>query len=479
MDPIDETLKKIAAATTKGNLPTSSSIDSYSTRDGFPGDPNCPICGGIGFVHQDLPLGHPDFGKLQLCTCRQSSVAQAIQQRLYRLSNLDAFKPMTFETFNPIGQVGLGENQVGSLKYALNQAVHFAQNLKGWLLLMGGYGCGKTHLAAAVANFAVNLGVPTLFLTVPDLLDWLRFSYDSPEATFEGRFDEIRNIPLLVLDDLGTQNATSWAQEKLYQIINHRYVSRLPMVVTTNQELDEIDGRIRSRLQDPELVTPVKINAPDFRSPMVDSTHPQLSTLHLHTGRTFGNFSLREAEKLPPDEQKSLEKAFRVAQQFSEKPHGWLVFSGDYGTGKTHLAAAIGNYRHSLGESPMFVVVPDLLDHLRSTFSPTSSVSYDSLFDQVKNCRLLILDDLGTQSATPWAREKLYQIFNYRYNAELPTVITTSSHVTEIDPRIRSRMLDKRLCEIFSIDVPPYRASAVSEKPKRTQGQTQGKKLRR
>jgi DNA replication protein DnaC len=358
------------------------------------------------------------------------------------------------------------------LKYAFSQAQHFAQNLKGWLLLMGGYGCGKTHLAAAIANFAVDLGVPTLFLTVPDLLDWLRFSYDSPEATFEQRFDEIRNIALLVLDDLGTQNATPWAQEKLYQIINHRYAAKLPMVVTTNLDMDDIDGRIRSRLQDPELVTKVGIIAPDYRSPVVDSSHPVLSSLQLHSGRTFGNFSLRDNEKLPVEEQKSLEKAFRSAQQFAEKPRGWIVFMGTYGIGKTHLAAAIGNYRHALGESPMFVVVPDLLDHLRSTFSPTSTVSYDNLFEEVRNCRLLILDDLGTQSATPWAKEKLYMIFNHRYNAELPTVITTSLQIEELDPRIRSRMLDKRLCDIFFIDVPSFRHNTPPEKPKRVRKTT-------
>ena len=392
---------------------------------------------------------------------------QSNQQRLFRLSNLDSFRSMTFESFNPVGRVGMGENQIKSLQFALQQAQYFAQNLKGWLLLMGGYGCGKTHLAAAIANFAVNLGVPTLFLTVPDLLDWLRFSYDSPEATFEQRFDEIRNMALLVLDDLGTQNATPWAQEKLYQIINHRYVARLPMVVTTNLDLDEIDGRIRSRLKDPELVTPVNINAPDFRMPAVDSSHPALSSLQLHSGRSFGNFSLRDGEKLPVEEQKSLEKAFRSAQQFAERPRGWIVFMGTYGIGKTHLAASIGNYRHALGDSPMFVVVPDLLDHLRSTFSPTSTVSYDSLFEEVRTCSLLILDDLGTQSATPWAKEKLYQIFNYRYNAELPTVITTSMQVEELDPRIRSRMLDKRLCDIIFINVPSFRNMAAVEKKKR------------
>ncbi len=268
MDPIDETLKKIAAATSRVNSPTSSSIEPPVKPASLLGDPNCPICGGVGFVRQDLPVGHPDFGRLQVCVCRQQVFGPVHPTAPFPVEQPGIFPRHDLRKLQTGGPGGAGGDQVNSLKYAFSQAQHFAQDLKGWLLLMGGYGCGKTHLAAAIANFAVNLGVPTLFLTVPDLLDWLRFSYDSSEATFEQRFDEIRNIALLVLDDLGTQNATPWAQEKLFQIINHRYASQLPTVITTNLDLDEIDGRIRSRLEDPELVTLVNINAPDFRSPV-------------------------------------------------------------------------------------------------------------------------------------------------------------------------------------------------------------------
>jgi DNA replication protein DnaC len=102
------------------------------------------------------------------------------------------------------------------------------------------------------------------------------------------------------------------------------------------------------------------------------------------------------------------------------------------------------------------VVVPDLLDHLRATFNPKSTVSLDHRFEEVRTSSLLILDDLGTEAMTPWAREKLYQLFNYRYNAELPTVITSSKKVDDMDPRIRTRMLDQRLCTIFAITAPAY-----------------------
>jgi DNA replication protein DnaC len=445
---IDETLKKIATSTSKANTPITSSTSL--------GDPNCPYCGGVGYLRSDVPVGHPNFGRLEICVCRQRDVSEQVREHLYSLSHLDELKELTFESFHPRGQIGLGEKQANSLEMAFNQANHYARNLNGWLLLQGGYGCGKTHLAAAIANFAVEMGVPTLFLTVPDLLDMLRFSYDSEDTTFESRFNEIRNASLLILDDFGTQNATGWAQEKLFQIINYRYINKLPLVITTNLSLDDVEARFRSRLSDRELVTDVRINAPDYRRPLDDTGHPELSSLAMMGSKTFGSFEDRTGDGLPPDSMKSLQKALKVAHTYAERPKGWLVFMGSYGSGKTHLAAAIANYRARLGDPPLFIMVPDLLDHLRATFSPNSSVAFDRRFDEIRTAPLLILDDLGTQSMTPWVREKLYQLFNYRYNAELPTVITTSDSMDEMDARIRSRLLDGKLCTVYALNVPSY-----------------------
>jgi len=100
--------------------------------------------------------------------------------------------------------------------------------------------------------------------------------------------------------------------------------------------------------------------------------------------------------------------------------------------------------------------VPDLLDHLRSTFEPESEVSYDQLFESVKNTPLLILDDFGVQSTTPWAREKLYQVINHRYNARLAMVITTRCSLDEIDAPISSRFVDSKISTLFHILAPDY-----------------------
>jgi DNA replication protein DnaC len=173
---------------------------------------------------------------------------------------------------------------------------------------------------------------------------------------------------------------------------------------------------------------------------------------------TFENFDWKRIN-LPPEQRDNLKKAYRLALDFTKSPEGWLVFQGVNGCGKTHLAAAIANYRLKEGKPVKFEVVPDLLDHLRFTFSPNSPVTYDQLFEEIKNAPLLILDDFGEQSTTPWAQEKLYQIINHRYNARLATVITTRLTTDDMAGPIASRFLDHQLSMIFTIMAPDYRTS--------------------
>jgi DNA replication protein DnaC len=460
---IDETLKKLATAT-----PTGTASESPIRRgQGLAGDPDCPLCSGLGYLRRELPIDHPDFGKLIICSCRQGEVANKVHERLFSISNLEHLRHLTFENFQARGRIGLSPWQADSLERAYNQSHQFAQNLNGWLLLQGGFGCGKTHLAAAIANFTVDIGVPTLFITVPDLLDALRFAYDNPESTFEQRFEEIRSAPLLVMDDFGTQNATAWAQEKLFQIVNYRYINRLPMVVTTNLLLEQIEGRIRSRLDDPELVTRVFIQATDFRRPIDDTGHPELSSLSSHREHTFSTWNDRLADDLPAADVTSLEKALRTATGYAKKPRGWLVFNGTYGCGKTHLAAAIGNALADVGQPPLFISVSELLDHLRATFSPNSPTSLDRRFEEIRTAPLLILDALGEQSPTPWAAEKLFQLLDYRYVNKLPTVITTAKYLEELDARIVSRLVDERLCTVCAITAKGYRGVGARKGRKR------------
>jgi len=409
-----------------------------------------------------VPVGRPDFGKLYPCQCKIEELEAKRLLDLQDLSQLGALSRMTFQSFKSEG-VGLNTQKRENLRRAYERAKHFAQESVGWLVLKGGYGCGKTHLAAAISNYRIANGQPVLFVVVPDLLDHLRATYSpTSEVSYDERFEEVRTAPLLILDDLGTQSSTPWAQEKLYQILNYRYNARLPTVITTNRELEEIDLRLRSRLVDPDLTEIVGIIAPDFRGSTTDRGQSELSSLSLHSDKTFQTFDLRTHE-LPAKERESLKRAFLTAKEYAKDPQDWLVFTGPYGCGKTHLAAAIANYRVERGYPALFEVVPDLLDHLRATFSPQSQISYDKRFEEIRTAPLLILDDLGTQSATPWAREKLFQLLNYRYNARLPTVVTLAEE-SEIDGWLKSRIFDVSRCSVFDVLAPSYRSEERPQK---------------
>ncbi len=179
---------------------------------------------------------------------------------------------------------------------------------------------------------------------------------------------------------------------------------------------------------------------------------------------TFINYKRRR--ELTLEQQDNMDAAYRLAFDFAKNPEGWLVFIGETGSGKTHLAAAIVNYRYEIGKPAMFVVVPDLLDHLRSAFNPDSKISYDQLFESVKSAPLLVMDDFGEQSTNAWVREKLYQLINYRYNSRLPTVITTRLTIDEImggdDSSISSRLVDRQISVTFNIIAPDYRTERKS-----------------
>lgn len=448
MERLSDTLKRLGLDHLLAELPADAG------DRGEEASPRCLICRDAGYLRHDVPVGHPDFGKIVPCSCRAPDLAAQRQERLTRLSNLG---PLTRLTFATIIRQGRAADPARQERYrrCVEAAEAFAANPQGWLVLLGPPGCGKTHLAAAIANARIAAGEPALFVVVPDLLDRLRSTFaPGSGVTYDELFESARNVPLLILDDLGTQASTPWASEKLFQILNHRYNAQLPTVVTTNRHLEELDERLRARLTDPTLSS---VQVVEERQP------PALARLgggqELLARMTFATFDPNGAAT-DEKQQASLRTALSTAIAFAEDPQGWLVLQGECGCGKTHLAAAIANHVQARGGSAYFVAVPDLLDYLRSAYSPDSKVGYDELFESVRSAQLLILDDLGTQSSTPWAEEKLFQLFNHRYNALLPTVITTNLRLDDprLDARLASRMMDsKRVANVVRITAPDFR----------------------
>jgi len=134
-----------------------------------------------------------------------------------------------------------------------------------------------------------------------------------------------------------------------------------------------------------------------------------------------------------------------------------LFISGPVGSGKTFLACCIANALLAKGFLVLFVIVPDLLDHIRSTYKQNSGsdLTEQDLLDTAKQVPLLILDDLGSHNYTEWVRNKLYSILNHRLNYCLPTIITTNINLEDLDEFLGERTTSRiyQMCRPYRLMV--------------------------
>lgn len=453
MENLADILKRLAATRQAANGASHGAASKPPVPPTEEWDENsCHLCGGRGWYTPDVVVGHPDFGQVITCSCQQQRLSEERLGRLLRYSNLGHLTRFTFDTLKP---EGIAEDSDSRTLFAdaCRAAAEYAENPVGWLVLVGPNGSGKTHLAAAIANHCIKSEQVVFFMHVPDLLDHLRATYaPSSELTYSDLYMQVVEAPLLILDGLGAHSSTPWAEEKLQQVINHRFNAELPTIVTTASELIELDPYIRSRLQTAGLTRVVQTGS--YHRP---KTH-NLGRIppEMLRAMTFETFDVR-GNNPRASEQASLQDAVLAAVRYADHPSGWLALFGKTGVGKTHLAVAIANAQMEIGSPVFFTFVPELLDYFRFTFDPQSRVTMENILEEVKTTPLLILDDLGQEHNSPWAKEKLYQIFVHRHNYRLPTVITSMEDFTEQIGPIGSRIRDASLGQPVHIDAPDYR----------------------
>ena len=249
----------------------------------------CPRCGGRGVYRQAVLAYDKDdlqeTEQLLSCDCRQRPAG------LWPRANLPdgRFNGLTLADLD---WACLNPPQVAT-------AVRdFAEHLETWLAegmgltLTGNIGTGKTHVAVGLVKLACGLGIEARFLTMAELLGAIKATYDRAYGRERGAphrprsfgprtkgrggsgapgeadlLDELAALPLLALDDLGSENPTRWARDRLYTLINRRYLGQCPTIVTTNLSLealaDRLGDRTVSRLWGASLV--VNFRGADYR----------------------------------------------------------------------------------------------------------------------------------------------------------------------------------------------------------------------
>lgn len=214
-----------------------------------------------------VPYGHPNFAKPLPCSCTQAMRrTRSEAQALARLGDeLGSLADRTFASFDldrplrplyelhgvyyaDLRNVAMTDRagvatysepmQAAALATARAAAESYTRAWRGWLVLYGNYGAGKSHLAAAIAHVAIEHGMRVRYRSLPGLFDALKAGFE--DGSSDAIFDDLLASDLLILDDLFDSDirASDWRRSRLFRLLNERETK--PTVITSNRRIDDL-----------------------------------------------------------------------------------------------------------------------------------------------------------------------------------------------------------------------------------------------
>jgi hypothetical protein len=248
--PLSEVFPPALRSAPKSASASSASITGFRS-------PECPVCGGSGWLRTDRDLCDPLFGKLSPCDCQGDRELA----RLRGLSGLNAHELLV--TLSKLrADPGSGtERMVAACRTFIAQP-------SGFLTLWGGVGTGKTTCLQAITNALMRRGA--VYVSLHELLAYVRGGYnsDAPDDTAHARLQRFESLPVLCLDEIDKVQGSPWVNEQLTALVDARFRSGVAgatgTVLALNQCPDDQPPWIASRLRDGRCCV-VHNDGPDAR----------------------------------------------------------------------------------------------------------------------------------------------------------------------------------------------------------------------
>lgn len=210
------------------------------------------------------------------CKCKREAleakrVLEENKEKQIRLNSIiknslmdNSFRTKTFENWD--FEKGNDKMHKIGVKYS-NNFKEMKEKSVG-LLIYGEPGNGKTFVSAAIANKLLDNMVPVICVSINSLLSRIKETFNSWGKEAEDTIiNSLSNADLLIIDDLGTEQATEWSKTKIYNIIDSRYRNGLPLIISTNVALTDLEAKYDRRTYDRllEMCTPVINKGPSIR----------------------------------------------------------------------------------------------------------------------------------------------------------------------------------------------------------------------
>ena len=229
--------------------PNEAKAKGYTYNTEPPPPEPCPFCGRMlyhyGAIMPAQKYVFTWFTEPERCTCPQAQEYWTQQ---------DAAQKAAFERFEVTDvnrkAYGAAKRYADSFPIMLpskderGRVTPPAKERNG-LFISGTKGTGKTHLAASIANQLIHGGTPVICMTMIDLLARIKQTFDRPGEATEAEIMRIyEEVPLLIIDDIGTEQPTTWGITQIYTIINARYEAYMPIIITTNYSGENLIRRM-------------------------------------------------------------------------------------------------------------------------------------------------------------------------------------------------------------------------------------------